>query len=117
MAKRRAAKKAAKRKGAAKKKGATKASKRGPSAAFMEPMVPSEALAKVVGAKPLPRTEVTKRLWAYIKKNKLQDKANRRLILADETLKGVFGGAGKVDMFKMTKLVNLQLEHGAGGGH
>ena len=99
---------------AAKKKAAKakpkKAAKRKPSAAFMKPMNPSAALAEVVGAKPLPRTEVTKKLWAYIKKNKLQDSKNKRNIHADATLKPVFGGKGVVNMFEMTKLVNKHLK-------
>jgi chromatin remodeling complex protein RSC6 len=99
---------------AAKKKAAKakpkKAAKRKPSAAFMKPMTPSAALAEVVGAKPLPRTEVTKKLWQYIKKNKLQDAKNRRNIHADAALKPVFGGKGVVNMFEMTKLVNKHLK-------
>ncbi|MGH8530968.1 MAG: SWIB/MDM2 domain-containing protein [Nevskiales bacterium] len=83
--------------------------KRKPSAAFMKPMTPSSSLAAVVGSKPLPRTEVTKKLWAYIKKNGLQDKKNRRNINADAALKAVFGGKGTVNMFEMTKLVNKHL--------
>jgi chromatin remodeling complex protein RSC6 len=80
--------------------------KRKPNAAFMRPVTPDGALAEVVGDKPLPRTELTKKLWAYIKKNGLQDKKNRRMINSDETLKTVFGGKTKVNMFEMTKLVN-----------
>ena len=99
-----ATKKAAPRK-AAKKSGA----KRKPSAAFMKPMNLSEKLAVVLGSKPLPRTEVTKKLWAYIKKNDLQDKKNRRNINADAALKPVFGGKATVNMFEMTKLVNKHL--------
>lgn len=79
--------------------------KRKPSAAFMKAMTPSAALAEVVGSKPLPRTEVTKKLWAYIKKNGLQDKKNKRDINADDNLKAVFKGKSKVNMFEMTKLV------------
>jgi upstream activation factor subunit UAF30 len=79
---------------------------RKPNPAFMRPVTPSEELAEVVGTKPIPRTEVTKRLWAYIKKNKLQDAKNKRMIKADETLKPVFGGKATVNMFEMTKLVN-----------
>ena len=82
-----------------------KAAKRKPSAAFMKPMTPSAALAEIVGSKPLPRTEVTKKLWAYIKKNGLQDKKNKRDINADDNLKAVFKGKAKVNMFEMTKLV------------
>ena len=85
-------------------------SKRKPNAAFMKPVQPSAALAEVVGAKPLPRTEVTKKLWAYIKKNKLQDAKNRRMIKSDDTLKPIFGGKGTVNMFEMTKLVGKHLK-------
>ncbi len=84
--------------------------KRKPSAAFMKPMTPSATLAEVVGAKALPRTEVTKKLWAYIKKNGLQDKKNRRMINADANLKAVFGGKATVNMFDMTKLVSKHLK-------
>jgi chromatin remodeling complex protein RSC6 len=87
-------------------KGARKGAGRKPNAAFMAPVTPDTSLAEVVGAKPIPRTEVTKRLWAYIKKNKLQDAKNRRMINADATLKPVFGGKATVNMFEMTKLVN-----------
>jgi len=87
-----------------------KTTARKPSAAFMRPVTPSAALAAVVGEKPIPRTEVTKRLWAYIKKNRLQDTTNKRTINADETLKQVFGGKSKVDMFEMTKLVGKHLK-------
>ena len=83
--------------------------KRKPNAAFMKPLTPSSALAEVVGAKALPRTEVTKKLWAYIKKNNLQDKVQRRNIHADDKLKSVFGGKKTVNMFEMTKLVNKHL--------
>ena len=83
---------------------------RKPNAAFMKPVAPSAALADVVGTKPIPRTEVTKRLWAYIKKNKLQDAKNKRMIKADPTLKTVFGGKATVNMFEMTKLVNKHLK-------
>ena len=79
------------------------------NAAFMKELKPSEALAKVVGSKPLPRTEVVKKLWAYIKKNGLQDKKNKRQINADESLKAVFGGKNSVNMFEMTKLVSKHL--------
>ncbi|MBL8986843.1 MAG: SWIB/MDM2 domain-containing protein [Gemmatimonadales bacterium] len=92
------------------KKPAKKAAKRKPSAAFMKPMTPSDKLAEVVGSKALPRTEVTKKLWAYIKKNGLQDKKNRRNINADAALKAVFGGKATVNMFEMTKLVNKHLK-------
>jgi chromatin remodeling complex protein RSC6 len=93
----------------AKKKTAPKA-KRTANAAFMRPVQPSAAVAAVVGAKPIPRTEVTKRLWAYIKKNGLQDKKNKRMINADAALKVVFGGKSSVNMFEMTKLVNNHLK-------
>jgi len=84
--------------------------KRKPSAAFMKPMTPSATLAEVVGPKPMPRTEVTKKLWAYIKKNGLQDKKNKRMINADDNLKAVFGGKASVSMFDMTKLVSKHLK-------
>ena len=87
-----------------------KKSGRKPSAAFMKPMTPSPALAEVVGSKPLPRTEVTKKLWGYIKKNGLQDKKNKRMINADASLKAVFGGKGSVNMFAMTKLVSKHVK-------
>ena len=87
-----------------------KKSTRKPSAAFMKPMTPSAALGEVVGSKPLPRTEVTKKLWLYIKKNKLQDPKNKRMIKADESLKSVFGGKAQVNMFEMTKLVGKHLK-------
>ena len=83
--------------------------KRTPNPAFMKAMKPSDALAKVVGSKPLPRTEITKKLWEYIKKNKLQDTVNRRNINADANLLAVFGGKKQVSMFDMTKLVNKHL--------
>ena len=109
--KKKAAKKPAKK--AAKKpakKAAKKATKRKPNAAFMKPVTPNEKLAAVVGASPLPRTELTKKLWVYIKKNGLQDKKNRRMINADDKLKAVFGGRGQVSMFDMTKLVSKNLK-------
>ena len=86
------------------------ASKRKPNAAFMRPVQPSAALSEVVGSKPIPRTEVTKKLWAYIKKNKLQDQKNRRMIKSDDALKAVFGGKAQVNMFEMTKLVSKHLK-------
>jgi upstream activation factor subunit UAF30 len=104
-AKKPAAKKPAAKKPAAKKAAKKPAAKRKPNAAFMKPMTPSSMLAAVVGAAALPRTEVTKKLWDYIKKNKLQDAVNRRMINADEKLKAVFGGKKVVSMFEMTKLV------------
>ena len=87
-----------------------KKSARKPNAAFMKPMTPSAALSEVIGSKAVPRTEVTKKLWAYIKKNKLQDSKNRRNIKADDALKPVFGGKAVVNMFEMTKLVNKHLK-------
>jgi chromatin remodeling complex protein RSC6 len=86
------------------------AAKRKPNAAFMKPMSPSANLAAVVGSSPLPRTEVTKKIWDYIKRNKLQDATNRRLINADEKLRAVFGGKRQVSMFEMTKLVSGHLK-------
>ena len=80
------------------------------NSAFMKPLQPSDALAKVTGAKPLPRSEVAKKLWVYIKKNGLQDQKNKRMIKSDETLKAVFGGKGQVNMFEMTKLVNKHVK-------
>jgi upstream activation factor subunit UAF30 len=80
------------------------------NAAFMKPVTPSASLAEVVGDKPIPRTEVTKRMWAYIKKNKLQDAKNRRMINSDATLKAIFGGKSSVNMFEMTKLVGKHLK-------
>ena len=98
---------AAKRPAAKAKKPATK---RKPNAAFMKPMTPSSTLAAVVGNSPMPRTEVTSKLWGYIKKNNLQDKTNRRMINADDKLKEVFGGKKQVSMFEMTKLVAKHLK-------
>jgi upstream activation factor subunit UAF30 len=123
-AKKGAAKKSTAKKGAAKKSGAKKsatksaakkspakkAAKRTPNAAFMKAMTPSAQLGMVVGTTPIPRTEVTKKLWAYIKRKGLQDAKNRRNINADENLKPVFGGKGQVSMFEMTKLVNKHLK-------
>src|SRR5947209_15363002 len=83
-----------------------KSSGRKPNAAFMKPVQPDAALAAVVGEKAIPRTELTKKLWAYIKKKGLQDAKNRRMINADDNLKTVFGGKKQVSMFEMTKLVN-----------
>jgi upstream activation factor subunit UAF30 len=80
------------------------------NAAFMKPVTPSAALSEIVGAKPIPRTEVTKKLWAYIKKNGLQDQKNKRMIKADDKLKTVFGGKATVNMFEMTKLVGKHLK-------
>ncbi|MBN1520898.1 MAG: SWIB/MDM2 domain-containing protein [Candidatus Aureabacteria bacterium] len=100
-------KKVAKKK--AKKKVAKKKAKRKPNPQFMKPMTPSDKLAAVVGSKPIPRTEVVKKVWNYIKKNKLQDSVNKRMINADANLKAVFGGKAKVSMFEMTKLINKHL--------
>ena len=86
------------------------ATKRKPNAAFMKPMTPGGPLAAVVGANPIPRTEVTSKLWGYIKKNNLQDKTNRRMINADDKLREVFGGKKQVSMFEMTKLVSKHLK-------
>jgi len=97
---------AAKRPAAKKKSGA----KRKPNAAFMKPMTPSSTLAAVVGSSPMPRTEVTSKLWGYIKRNNLQDKVNRRNINADDKLREVFGGKKTVSMFEMTKLVSKHLK-------
>jgi len=84
--------------------------KRKPNAAFMKPMRPDAALSEVVGAKPLPRTQVTKKLWVYIKRRGLQDKKKRIMINADDKLRVVFGGKRQVTMFEMTKLVNRHLK-------
>jgi chromatin remodeling complex protein RSC6 len=105
-AKKAPAKKAPAKKSAPKKSGA----KRKPNAAFMKAMTPTSTLAAVVGSIPLPRTEVTKKIWDYIKKNKLQDAVNKRLINADDKLRAVFGGKSKVSMFEMTKLVSNHLK-------
>src|SRR5512143_755043 len=107
-AKKGGAKKATKR--AAKKKGGAKRAKRAPNPAFMRPMQPDAALGAVVGSSPMPRTEVTKKLWGYIKRNGLQDAKERRMINADDKLKAVFNGKGKVSMFEMTKLVNKHIK-------
>ncbi len=106
-----AAKKPAAAKPAAKKPAAAKAAApaRKPNAAFMKPMTLSPTLAAVIGAAPIPRTEVTKKIWEYIKKHKLQDEANKRNINADDKLKAVFGGKAQVSMFEMTKLISGHL--------
>jgi upstream activation factor subunit UAF30 len=102
---------AAKKKKTAKKAAKKKvAKKRKPNAAFMKPVTPNEKLAAVVGATPIPRTELTKKLWAYIKKHGLQDKKNRRMINADDKLRAVFGGRSQVSMFDMTKLVSKNVK-------
>ncbi len=101
-------KKAAAKKPAAKAK--KPATKRKPNAAFMKPMTISSMLAAVIGSKPMPRSEVAKQMWAYIKKHNLQDKDNKRMINADDNLKKVFGGKKQVSMFEMTKLVSKHLK-------
>jgi upstream activation factor subunit UAF30 len=106
-AKKKTAKKAAKK---AAKKPAKKAAKRKPNAAFMKPVQPDAALGAVVGNSPMPRTELTKKIWAYIKKNGLQDKKNRRNINADDKLKAVFNGKSQVNMFQMTALVSKHVK-------
>ena len=98
------------KKAAAKKPAAKAKSKRKPNAAFMKPMNVSSTLAAVIGSNPMPRTEVTSKLWGYIKKNNLQDKTNRRMINADDKLRDVFGGKKQVSMFEMTKLVSKHLK-------
>ncbi len=117
--KKKSAKKTAKRAKPAAKKATKKAAKRAapkkktarkPNAAFMKPMMPSETLGAVVGTKPMPRTEVTKKLWAYIKKNGLQDAKKRTMINADSALRAIFGGRTQVSMFEMTKLVSKHLK-------
>jgi upstream activation factor subunit UAF30 len=102
------AKKPAAKKAAPKKAGKP-AVKRTPNAGFMKPMTPSTMLAAVVGAMPLPRTEVVKKIWEYIKKNKLQDAINKRMINADEKLRAIFSKA-QVSMFEMTKILNKHLK-------
>ena len=110
-AKKPAAKKPAAKKPAAKKAAPKKAAaKRKPNAAFMKPVTPSATLAAVVGSAAVPRTEITSKIWAYIKKNGLQDKVNKRMINADDKLKAVFGGKKSVSMFEMTKLVSAHLK-------
>ena len=107
VAKKKTVKKKTVKKKVAKKKTVKK--KRAPNPAFMKPMQISDSLSPVVGSKPIPRSEVTKKLWAYIKKNKLQDTKDKRMINADAHLKVVFGGKNQVSMFEMTKLVNKHL--------
>jgi upstream activation factor subunit UAF30 len=103
-----APKKAAKKtvKKAAPKKAAKKKSARKPNAAFMAPLTLSASLAAVIGSKPVPRTEIIKKIWDYIKKNKLQDSKNKRMINADEKLKVVFAGKKQISMFELAKIVN-----------
>ncbi len=107
-----ATKKATTRKAAPKRKPVAKkkATKRKPNAAFMRPLALSADLGAVVGSKPIPRTQVTKKIWEYIKKNKLQDATNRRMIVADDKLKKVFGGKKKVSMFDMSKLISKHVK-------
>ena len=115
-----AKKKAAKKKAAPKKKTATKApvkktgakkkAKRKPNPSFMRPVQPNATLGAVVGNKPLPRTQVTKKIWAYIKRNNLQDTQNRSMINGDDKLKAIFAGKKQVSMFEMTKLVNKHMK-------
>ncbi len=93
----------------AKKKAKKAGKKRKPNAAFMKPMSTTSTLAAVIGSGAMPRTEVIKKLWAYIKRNGLQDKSNRRMINADDKLRAVFGGKSQVSMFDMTKLVSKHL--------
>ena len=115
-AKRGSARKSKGRKSAAKKKTGRRAkrkssgAKRKPNAAFMRPMTISPQLATVIGSSPMPRTEVTKKLWGYIKRKGLQDSKNRRMINADENLRPIFGGKGQVSMFDMTKMVSKHLK-------
>jgi len=104
------AKKSATKKPVAKKSAAKKTAKRKPNAAFMKPLTSSPALAAVIGDKPMPRTEVTKRLWDYIKKNGLQDQKVKTNVHADDKLKPVFGGKATVTMFEMTKLVSKHIK-------
>ena len=105
--KKKAAKKAKKK--AVKKKAAKKKVKRKPNPSFMRPLQPDASLGAVVGNGALPRTQVVKKIWAYIKRNGLQDSKNKRMINADDKLKAVFGGKKQVSMFEMTKLVNRHL--------
>ena len=105
-----AVKKAAPKKAAAKKAAPKKKAARKPNAAFMAPLTPSADLAAVVGAKPLPRTQAVKKMWDYIRANKLQDAKNRRMINADAKLKVVFGGKGQVSMFDMAKHLSKHLK-------
>jgi chromatin remodeling complex protein RSC6 len=108
-AKKAAKKKVAKKKAAPKKKAAKSKTKRKPNAAFMRALTPSPALGAVVGNKPLARTEAVKQIWNYIRKNKLQDSKNRRMINADDKLRPVFGGKSQVSMFDMAKHLSKHL--------
>jgi|ERR1051326_1444293 chromatin remodeling complex protein RSC6 len=123
MAAKKAAKRGGAKRGGAKRGGAKKArgsarkatkkrsgAKRAPNPAFMKPMQPDAALGAVVGNSPMPRTEITKKLWQYIKRNGCQDQKERRMINADDKLRPVFGGKNKVSMFEMTKLVNKHIK-------
>jgi len=103
--------KVAKKAGRKSSKRKSSGKKRTPNAAFMKPMQPSSDLANVVGSSPMPRTEVTKKLWQYIKRKGLQDAKNRRMINADENLRPIFGGTRQVSMFEMTRLVNKHLRN------
>ncbi|AYB34264.1 hypothetical protein D4L85_28425 [Chryseolinea soli] len=103
-----AAKKAAPKKAA--KKAPKKAAKRKPNAAFMVPLTPSAALSEVIGTKAIPRTEIIKKIWDYIKKNNLQDKKNRRMINGDVKLKAIFGGKDQISMFELAKVVNKHVK-------
>lgn len=107
--KRGGAKKGGAKRGGAKKAARKSRAKRAPNPAFMKPMTPSPQLAAVVGERPMPRTEITKKLWQYIKRNNLQDARQRRMINADDRLRPVFGGKGQVSMFDMTRMVNKHL--------
>ncbi len=110
VAKKAAPKKAAPKKAVAKKAAPKKAkTKRKPNAALLKPMSPSAMLSEVVGSKPIPRGQITKNLWAYIKKHGLQDTKNKRMINADDKLKKIFGGKSVVNMFEMTKLVSKHI--------
>ena len=109
-AKKPAAKKPAAKKPAVKKPAVKQKIKRKPNPSFMQPVQPNTTLGAVVGNKPLPRTQITKKIWAYIKKNNLQDTQNKRMINADEKLKAIFDGKKQVSMFEMTKLVNKHMK-------
>jgi upstream activation factor subunit UAF30 len=110
VAKKKAAKKATAKKKAAPKKAAKKKSARKPNPAFMKPLAPSAALAEVIGNKAMPRTEIVSKIWAYIKKNGLQDKKNRRMINADAKLKGIFGSKSQISMFELAKVVSKHVK-------